>query len=182
MKRSVKFLITVFLFTVALVSLCISVGAENYEPDGSTSVVYDCDASDSNRTMIVKCVDESGNLIKQVTYKCKKGEDKIVGFGLYGYDIVAFESNQGLWETCKLTWCSGADGGQRGYVQIRYYFRTGLSKDTLKATVTVRKSGNIEVVTRHYVEYIDKSNPNYRYYTLHSKSSQTDSAIDLCPS
>ena len=40
---------------------------------------------------------------------------------LYGYDIVAYESNQGLGEQCHLTWAAGNDS-KAGYGQIGYEF------------------------------------------------------------
>ena len=44
--------------TLLIIALCVSVNAATYEPDGSSSTVYEVDSSESNRTLIVNCVDE----------------------------------------------------------------------------------------------------------------------------
>lgn len=167
--KTQKIILCITVILLMVMTLGISVSATYYEPDGSSSTEYEVDSSEVNRTLIVKCVDESGNLIKKVTYKCKRGDDDLVSLSLYGYDIIGFTSDQGLWETCKLTWCSGTGLCTTGYIQIRYYFRTALSKSTMTATVTVRKSESIKLVVRHYTQ----SAPNSKYYSLHSSTTQT---------
>ena len=123
-QRKIWFFIPFFLFLMISI-FGITVSATYYEPNGTSSVEFLCDTSEVNRTLIVRCVDESGNLIKEVTYRCKHGDDDLISLSLYGYDIVGFDSDQGLWETCKLTWTSGTSLCTNAHIQIRYYFRTG---------------------------------------------------------
>ena len=129
--RRYKFMIAITLVVMLFAVLGITASATYYEPDGSSSVEYQVSSSEANRTLIVNCVDESGNLIKKVTYHCKHGDDNLISLSVYGYDIVGFDSDQGLWETCKLTWASGTGTCTNAYIQIRYYFRTALSKGNL---------------------------------------------------
>ena len=172
MKKYVKILTVAFLSVALLLTLAISVGAEYYEPDGSSSTEYLFTASECDRKVIVNCVDQSGNLIKKVTYHTKKGEDDLLSLSLYGYDIIAFNSDQGLWETCKITWCSGNGSGTVGSIQLRYCFRTDLSKNVMTATVTVRKAEAITCTVRHYVEKRDQNNFDYKYYEPYDSTSQ----------
>lgn len=172
MKKYVKILTVAFFSVALLLTLAISVGAVTYEPDGSGSSEYLFDASECNRTVVVNCVDESGNLIKTVTYFTKTGEDDLISLSIYGIDIVAFESDQGALETCKLTWCTGNSLGTYGYIQIEYYFRTSLSKKVMTATVTVRKQEPMEFTVRHFIQKRDQTNFNYKYYSLYDSSSK----------
>ena len=163
MKKYVKILTVTLFSVVLLLSLVFSVGAVTYEPDGSGSSEYLFDVSECNRTIVVNCVDESGELIKTVTYFTKTGEDDLISLSIYGIDIVAFESSQGLWETCKLTWCTGNSLGTYGYIQIEYFFRTSLSQEVMTATVTVRKQEPMEFTVRHFIQKRDQTNFNYKY-------------------
>lgn len=168
MRKLWKYCFMTVFFAVILLSLSLSASAETYEPDGSTSVKYDFAAAECNRTLIVRCVDENGTHLKTVQIQTKRGEEVLTGIWLYGYDIVGFESNQGLWETCKLSWSSSCYVDY-SLIFIRYYFRTGMSADSLTATVTMRKSGNIKVITRHYLrtDYSIKQNTK-QYWAEHS--------------
>lgn len=161
--KKIWFLIPFFLFLMISI-FGITVSATYYEPNGTSSVEFLCDTSEVNRTLIVRCVDESGNLIKEVTYRCKHGDDDLISLSIYGYDIVGFDSDQGLWETCKLTWTSGTSLCTNAHIQIRYYFRTALSKKTMTATVTLRKSESIDLIVRHYTQ----GSPGSRNYSLYS--------------
>ena len=49
-----------------------------------------------------------------INEKTKRGEDALISFSLYGYDLVSFSNNQGVWETCKLTNFSSNGGGNKG--------------------------------------------------------------------
>ena len=167
MKR--KVFMMVFIVILMMTLFGITASAAYYEPDGTYSTEYEVSSEEANRTFIVKCVDESGTLLKQVTYACKHGDDNLISLSLYGYDIVGFDSDQGLWETCKITWCSGTGLCTAGYVQIRYYFRTALSKSTMTATVTMRKSESIDLCVRHFTQ----NSPGSSQYSLHSSASQT---------
>ena len=149
MKKTLRYCLIAVFFTVILFALSVSVSAE-YEPDGSTSVEYKFDAAECNRTLIVDCVDENGMLLKKVQFQTKRGEETSASFCLYGYEVVGFESTQGLWETCTLSWAS-SNRVEETFFIINYYFRTGLSQDTVTATATMRKSEDITVKTRHYL-------------------------------
>jgi hypothetical protein len=116
-------------------------------------------------------VDESGNLIKQVHFQTKRDEYDVTGVSVYGYDVIAFESDQGLWEKCALTWASGTGLATYGYVQISYQFYTGLSKNTMTATATLRRSEAITVVERHYHQ-VRQQNSGFVGARLHDSSSQ----------
>ena len=118
---------TVFMICLfAAFSICSN--AATYEPDGTTSTQYEFDAGECNRTIVVTCQDESGRLLKRVNVMTKRGEETFFMISIYNYDIVAFSSDQGLWETCKL---QGISGGSQltGDIDVNYYFRTALSKD-----------------------------------------------------
>lgn len=150
MKRKIIF--TTLLMMVILCMFAISVSAERYDPDGATAEEYLCDASEVNRKITVKCVDiDTGKTLKTVVFHTKNKYDDICGFHLYGYDIVSFDSNQGLWETCELSWASGASDCRGAYVQICYKFITGLSKDNLDVYMEFRKSEAIKLNTNHYL-------------------------------
>ena len=125
MKKCIKPTLVAGLSILLLLLLSVSAGAATYEPDGGSDTEYLFPDSECNRTLVVRCVDEAGSLIKTVTYFTKRGEDALVTLGLYGYDIIGFDSDQGLWETCKLTWTSGTSLCTNAHIQIRYYFRTG---------------------------------------------------------
>ena len=172
MKRCIKFFVVTVFSLIMILGCTLAVSAAYYEPDGGSSAEYLFPASECNRTLIVNCVDTSGNLIKRVTYYTKRGEDDLISLSVYGMDIVGFDSDQGLWETCKITWASGTGQAKYGYVQIRYYFRTALSTDVMTATVTMRKSEAIEFTVRHYVQ-IRQQNSGYTYYSLKDSTSQT---------
>lgn len=172
MKKWIKLLFATVLPVVLLLVASGTVGAATYEPDGGSSTEYLYPAEDCNRTLVVNCVDESGSLIKTVTYLTKRGEDALVTLALYGYDIIGFDSDQGLWETCKITWASGTGLAKACHVQIRYYFRTGLSKEVMTVTVTLRKSEAIALTARHFVQ-VRQPGSGYTYYELRESATQT---------
>ena len=166
-----------FLVTVLLTFSLSVAGNAYYDPDGTASEEFLFDAAECDRTVLLNCVDEEGTLIKQVYYRTKKGEEDLISFALYGYDLVAFESDQGLWETCKITWCTGVNSGTYLYVQLEYVFRSGLSRDVLTATATVRKAEAIQVVERHYLQKMGYY-VNARHYVLDSSSTTSISYYD----
>lgn len=147
MKKLLKWCL-MLTFLIAMTLAC-SIGADAayYEPDGTSSTEYLFDAAECNRTLVVNCVDANGDLIKQVNFMTKKGEEDTAILYLYGYDFYAFESTQGLWETCKLRWYSG-NGVLAADINILYKFISGLSKDTMTVTVTCRKQ-EINIKTYH---------------------------------
>lgn len=151
-KKILKILfMTVFMICLfAAFSICSN--AATYEPDGTTSTQYEFDAGECNRTIVVTCQDESGRLLKRVNVMTKRGEETFFMISIYNYDIVAFSSDQGLWETCKL---QGISGGSQltGDIDVNYYFRTALSKDTMNVTVVMRPFDEITIKEKHYKEY-----------------------------
>ena len=123
MKRSVlKALFVLSFVFCAMFALSITSSAATYEPDGGTVTQYEYDSSECNRTIVVSCVDESGNLLKKVNIKTKYGADDLCFVSIYNYDPISFSSDQGLWETCKLMWTSGGMHCE-GDIDIDYYFR-----------------------------------------------------------
>lgn len=148
--------------------------AGHYDATGTTTTCYAYSSSECDRKINVSFYDTSGNLLKKVVIYTMKGEERSFHIGIGGYDIVKFESNQGLWETCKMAWTSGTGLCTEADLFVTYYFRTGLSKDELNITVTMRKWDAIEFEVRHYVE----QDPYYDYfhrnnYTLHSTTNHT---------
>ena len=149
MRKLWKYCVAFVFVATMFFALSLSASAA-YEPDGTTSVEYEFDAADCNRTLTVNCVDENGTHLKTVQFQTKRGEDTSAAFALYGYDIIAFESTQGLWETCTLSW-SSSNRYDYAWVYVRYYFRTGLSQDSVTATVTMRKHLPTTVKVRHFL-------------------------------
>jgi hypothetical protein len=149
MRKLWKYCVAFLFVSTMLFALSLSASA-GYEPDGTTSVEYEFDAAECNRTLIINCVDENGTHLKTVQVQTKRGEDTAAAVVLYGYDIIAFESTQGLWETCTLSWTSG-NKYSYAWIYIRYYFRTGLSQDSITATVTMRKHLPTTVKVRHFL-------------------------------
>lgn len=152
MKRGVlKALFVLSFVFCAMFAFSISSSAATYEPDGGTVTQYEYDSSECNRTIVVSCVDESGNLLKKVNIKTKYGADDLCFVSIYNYDPISFSSDQGLWETCKLMWTSGGMHCE-GDIDIDYYFRTALSKKTINVTVRMRPFDQITIKEKHYKE------------------------------
>ena len=154
-------LITVF--SVSVLSLDFFM-AGHYDPTGTMTSCYAYDLSECDRKVNVSFYDTNGSLLKKVVIHTKKGEERSFSIGIGGYDITKFESNQGLWESCKMVWTSGAEGFRETNLHVEYKFITGLSKDELNITVTMRKWDPISVEVRHYIE----QNPNKSSYTLYT--------------
>ena len=152
MKRGwLKALFVLSFVFCAMFAFSISSSAASYEPDGATVTQYEYDSSECNRTIVVSCVDESGNLLKKVNIKTKYGADDLCFVSIYNYDPISFSSDQGLWETCKLMWTSGGMHCE-GDIDIDYYFRTALSKKTINVTVRMRPFDQITIKEKHYKE------------------------------
>ena len=151
MKTAWKRILFVGLFLMLSVFLTVAVGAETYEADGGSATVYAFPSDECNRTIVVRCVDESGTLLKTVTCYTKRGESTLLYFGIYGYDTVGFQSDAGVWTTCKL---GNLTGGQHCYggVDVTYHFRTAMSQKQVNATVTMRKFEDAKVIVRHTKE------------------------------
>lgn len=151
MKTAWKRILFVGLFLMLSVLLTVGVGAETYEADGGSATVYAFPSEDCNRTIVVRCVDENGTLLKTVTCYTKRGESTLLYFGIYGYDTVGFQSDAGVWTTCKLGKLSQ---GQHCYgaVDVTYHFRTAISQNQVNATVTMRRFEDAKVIVRHTKE------------------------------
>ena len=148
--------------------------AGHYDPTGTTTTTYAYPSSECDRKINVSYYDTSGNFLKKVVIHTKKGMEASFHIGVGGYDITKFESNQGLWETCKMSWTTGTGTCTEADLFVVYYFRTGLSKDELNITITMRKWDKIEFEVRHYVEMNPKLNNFHRdNYKLHSTTNKT---------
>ncbi len=163
MKNAWKRILFVGLFLMLSAFLTIGVGAETYEADGGSATVYAFPSEDCNRTIVVRCVDESGTLLKTVTCYTKRGESTFLYFGIYGYDTVGFQSDAGVLTTCKL---GNLSQGQHCYgaVDVTYHFRTAMSQSQVNATVTMRKFEDAKVIVRHTKEVRFGSNWSACYY------------------
>lgn len=148
MKTAWKRILFVGLFLMLSAFLTVGVGAETYEADGGSATMYEFPSDECNRTIVVRCVDESGTLLKTVTCYTKRGETAILYFGIYGYDVVGFQSDAGVLTTCKL---GNLSGGQHCYggVDVTHHFRTAMSQKQVNATVTMRKFEDAKVIVRH---------------------------------
>lgn len=149
MRKVWKYCFALALIAVLFLSLSMSASAA-YEPDHTSTTEYHCAAADANRRLVVNCMDENGTLIKQVQFVTKRGNEYLAMINLNGYELIGFESDQGLWETCTLSW-SSVNYVDHTRIFINYYFRTALSMDVITAKVTVRKSEPITITTRHYL-------------------------------
>lgn len=171
MNRRIRISVLVFFIVTLFLTLSFSVGAEVYEPDTSSSEVYTYDTSECNRTLKIRCVDEIGNLLKEVNFHVKTGEETYAHVSLYGYRPFAFSSDQGLWETCKLMWTSGGSHCY-GSADVKYHFRTALSMNTMTATVVMRKFDDVTVTVRHYKEALYGTNLAFHEYVFETSHSQ----------
>ena len=178
-----KKLIFMLVLLIAMFTLfCLSASAAYYEPDGG-SATENLFSSGCNRTIYLNAYDQNGTKLKSVTYNTKRGEDALISFSLYGYDLIQFSNNQGLWETCKLTSMSGNGGGDSAYVQIRYYFRTAASKSSMTIDCIFRKASSPKLVVRQLKQNSsgywwaahteDRGTINYRSYVTASAISQS---------
>ena len=169
MRKKLRILLTlgflVFLFSVLSISASAYGTSVPYEPDGGSTTRYLFDSSECDRTIVVKCYDEdTGSLIKTVNLKTKKSEETLTIVKIYGYRLTSFSSDQGLWETCKL----GNSHGLQIYgdIYIKYYFRTGLSKDQLNVTVYMDKFNDITLNERHIKQEPYGNTLSYSYYPV----------------
>ena len=180
MKGKLKIFLTLGIMLMLFFVMGISASAyELYPPDGTSSTVYKFDSSECNRKIIITCRDTSGTLLKKVTYHTKHGEDNFICLRIYDYDITAFSSDQGLWETCKLMYTSGGKF-QYGEIDIDYYFRTALSADTINVNVTMRKMAGIDI-SEYHCKMIDpfKTYPTYHQIYIRKIRAEVDQYIYL---
>ena len=96
------------------------------------------------------------------------GDYDSFGDSLYGYDIVAFESNQGVGETCVLTWAAENDS-RAAYGQIGYQFFNLISKKSLTVDLTYELHEPTQFNIRHYIIDADGNE------TLYASSTESHS-------
>ena len=101
MKRTMKCAISLLL-AVVTVFLC-AVPASAYHADGGSVYEYITQKTDNyNRTIYVNHRDTSGNLLKYCEYYTGTlGESHVFGDTILGYDLISFQSNQGVGERCE---------------------------------------------------------------------------------
>ena len=151
MKKRMKCLVALMLAIITVTMCAVPASATWTYPDGGTLTDYIVNTDDYNRTIYVYHRDTSGNLLKYcVYYTGTIGDYDVFGDSLYGYDIIAYESNQGLGEECKLTWAAG-NGETAGYGQIGYQFYKLISKKSLTLDFTYRKHEATTFNIKHYI-------------------------------
>ncbi len=168
-KLILAFVIMVLMFaTFSISSSAIYGSTPHYEPDGSTTTVYEVSSSEANRTVTVNCVDGSGRLIKRIVSKTRYDRNEIISICINGYDIVNYECEQRPLATCKFTKHTGTTYGTYAFIQMNAHFISLFSKNELTATVTLRKSEPLDYVVRHYIE----DSPGSDNYSLHSSTAR----------
>lgn len=173
--RKVAKILTAICLTVLIILPCIvPVHASWLYPDGGSVYEYITTRTDDyNRTIYVYHRDTSGNLLKYCEYYTGVlGDYYVCGDYLYGYDIVAFESNQGIGEKCVLTPLA-ENGGKGGYGQIGYEFYSLISKSSLTVNLTYRKQEATTFNIKHYTVAKDGTK------TLYDSSTETYSYGDM---
>ena len=162
MKKTGLKIISIVLVIVTITALmAVPASATWMYPDGATVYDYLVSTDDYNRTIYVYHRDTSGNLLKYCVYYTEThGDYDVFGDSLYGYDIVAYESNQGLGEQCHLTWAAGNDS-EAGYGQIGYEFYKLISKKSLTLNFTYEKHEPTTFYIKHYT--VDKNGTKTLY-------------------
>ena len=162
MKKHVLKILSIALVIVTITALmAVPASATWMYPDGATVYDYLVSTDDYNRTIYVYHRDTSGNLLKYCVYYTEThGDYDVFGDSLYGYDIVAYESNQGLGEQCHLTWAAG-NGEKAGYGQIGYEFYYIISKKSLTLNFTYEKHEPTTFYIKHYT--VDKNGSKTLY-------------------
>lgn len=151
MKKRMKCLLALMLAIITITMCAIPASATWTHPDGGTLTDYIVNTDNYNRTIYVYHRDTSGNLLKYcVYYTGTIGDYDVFGDSLYGYDIVAYDSNQGLGEQCRLTWAAGNES-TAGYGQIGYEFYKLISKKSLTLDFTYRKQEATTFNIKHYI-------------------------------
>ena len=160
-KRGIKIISIVLVIVTITALMAVPASATWMYPDGATVYDYLVNTDDYNRTIYVYHRDTSGNLLKYCVYYTEThGDYDVFGDSLYGYDIVAYESNQGLGEQCHLTWAAGNDS-ESGYGQIGYEFYKLISKKSLTLNFTYEKHEPTTFYIKHYT--VDKNGTKTLY-------------------
>lgn len=150
MKKSIR-IIAVVLAIVTLVSVMVMpVGATWVYPDGGSLYGEEGEkGKEKNKTVYVYHRDTNGTLLKYCEYKTDNGDYYVIGDSLYGYDVIGFSSNQGLGESCVLTWAAGNDA-KAGYGQIGYQFFKIIGGKSLTCNLTYQKQEATTFNIKHY--------------------------------
>ena len=160
-KRGIKIVSIALVIVMITAFMAVPASATWMYPDGATVYDYLVNTDDYNRTIYVYHRDTSGNLLKYCVYYTEThGDYDVFGDSLYGYDIVAYESNQGLGEQCHLTWAAGNDS-KAGYGQIGYEFYKLISKKSLTLNFTYEKHEPTTFYIKHYT--VDKNGTKTLY-------------------
>lgn len=160
-KRGIKIISIVLVIVTITALMAVPASATWMYPDGATVYDYLVNTDDYNRTIYVYHRDTSGNLLKYCVYYTEThGDYDVFGDSLYGYDIVAYESNQGLGEQCRLTWAAGNDS-KAGYGQVGYEFYKLISKKSLTIDFTYEKHEPTTFYIKHYT--VDKNGSKTLY-------------------
>lgn len=160
-KKSLKIISIVLVIVTITALMAVPASATWMYPDGATVYDYLVNTDDYNRTIYVYHRDTSGNLLKYCVYYTEThGDYDVFGDSLYGYDIVAYESNQGLGEKCQLTWAAGNDS-KAGYGQVGYEFYKLISKKSLTINFTYEKHEPTTFYIKHYT--VDKNGTKTLY-------------------
>lgn len=160
-KRGIKIISIVLVIVTITALMAVPASATWMYPDGATVYDYLVNTDDYNRTIYVYHRDTSGNLLKYCVYYTEThGDYDVFGDSIYGYDIVAYESNQGLGEQCHLTWAAGNDS-TAGYGQIGYEFYYIISKKSLTLNFTYEKHEPTTFYIKHYT--VDKNGTKTLY-------------------
>jgi uncharacterized repeat protein (TIGR02543 family) len=157
-----------FFFAVIF---CVPANAVYVSPTGGTVYGNLASGSDLNKTIYVYCKDNYGNTLKNFVYKTKVMDYDVFGISMYGYDLIGYSSNQGIGESCKLTWAS-SNGSTAGYAQIGYQFYTLISKSSLTINLTFKKHESTKFYIYHYT--VDQNGNT----VLNSYSTETHSYGD----
>ena len=160
-KRGLKIISIVLVIVTITALMAVPASATWMYPDGATVYDYLVNTDDYNRTIYVYHKDTSGNLLKYCVYYTEThGDYDVFGDSLYGYDIIAYESNQGIGEQCHLTWAAG-NGEKAGYGQIGYEFYKLISKKSLTLNFTYEKHEPTTFYIKHYT--VDKNGTKTLY-------------------
>lgn len=161
MKKRMKCLLALMLALITVMMCAIPASATWYYPDGASVYEHIVNTDNYNRTIYVYHKDNYGNLLKYCEYYTGTiGDYDVFGDSIYGHDIVAYESNQGLGEQCHLTWAAGNDS-TAAYGQIGYQFYKLISKKSLTLNFTYQKHEATTFNIKHYT--VDKNGTKTLY-------------------
>lgn len=173
MNRLVKRLMVMAMIAVAIWGFLLPTSAAKRYPDGASVYETIADTDNYNRTIYVYHRDEAGNLLKYCEYDTGTlGKHDAFSDTIYGYDITAYSSNQGIGEECYLSWASGneEDGG---YGQIGYEFYKLISQKSLTLNFTYKKQEATTFQIKHYL--VDQNGNKTLYHTSTAMYSYGDS-------